>query len=58
MSEAVPDLARLPHYRHDAYEWLLADHPWAAAERRRRAADRRRVETTRAAQLRQWSETR
>ena len=56
MSEVGPDLSGYPTTDDDAYEWLLSDHPWAAAERRRRAADRHNEETTRASRVRQWSE--
>ena len=57
MNDAVPDLRGYPTTDDDAYEWLLSDHPWAVAERRRRAAVRRIEETTRAAQLQQWIDT-
>ena len=53
----MPDLRGYPTTDDDAYEWLLSDHPWAAAERRRRAEVRRIEETTRAARIRQWSDT-
>ena len=56
MNDAVPDLRGYPTTDDDAYEWLLSDHPWAVAERRR-AEVRRIEETTRAAQLQQWIDT-
>ena len=57
MSDAGPDLAGYPTTDDDVYEWLLSDHPWAAAERRRRAEVHRIEEAMRAARIRQWSET-
>ena len=56
MSEAGPDLSGYPTTDDDVYEWLLSDHPWAAAERRRRAEGRYVEETARASRVRQWSE--
>lgn len=52
----MPDLGGYPTTDDDAFEWLLSDHPGAAAERRRRAEVRHVEETTRAARIRQWSE--
>jgi hypothetical protein len=57
MREAVPGLSGYPTTDDDAYEWLLSDHTWATAERRRRAEAHRIEETMRTAWIRQWNET-
>ena len=57
MTGPAPDLSGYPATDDDVYEWLLSDHPWARTERQRRAQDRYREETTRAVQIRQWTDT-
>jgi len=57
MTGPAPDLSGYPATDDDVYEWLLSDHPWARAERRRRAQDRHTEDTTRAAQVRHWVDT-
>ena len=57
MTGPVPDFSGYPAADDDVYEWLLSDHPWALAERRRRARDRHTDDTTRAGRIREWTDT-
>lgn len=53
----APDLSHYDVADDDAYEWLLSDHPWAAAERRRRAQRYYAVQQRDAADVRHWTDT-